>query len=138
MLSLTHSNLIALSSCRTTQLPPTASNSTLPALVTKIHQSSQLPEQPAQLTQAKAGLNTLLPLDQAGNSPKSRLLANQQGGLPWWAQDFEQEPIREYYKALEDEMQVYYNDFVSKHGHLPVGAADRYDKYNLRSRQHRS
>lgn len=53
-------------------------------------------------------------------------------------QDFEQEPVRRHYKALEDKMQVYYSDSVSKHGHLPMDAADRYDQYNLRSRQHRS
>jgi hypothetical protein len=46
--------------------------------------------------------------------------------------------IQRHYEALEDKMQVYYSDFVSKHSHLPVGAADHYDKYNLRSRQHRS
>jgi hypothetical protein len=83
-------------------------------------------------------LDNILPLDQAGNLPNSSLPANQQGELPWRAQDFEQEPIRRHYEALEDKMQVYYSDFVSKHGHLPVGAADHYDKYNLCSRQHRS
>ena len=97
---LRHSNLIVLSSYIAVQLPPIALNSTLPAPITKIHQSSQLPEQPAQITQGDTQfknqtvtlplrLDNILPLDQAGNSPNSSQPANQQGDLPWWAQDFE-------------------------------------------------
>lgn len=165
---LRHSNVITLSSSRTAQpsniSPPapitkihqSGQSPVQPARLTQAatHKKTQLKNQTiilsdkaapqiAQLLQesaidTKAGLDTVPPLDQAGNSPKSSLPVNQQGDLPWRAQDFEQEPVQRHYKALEDEMQAYYSDFVSKHGHLPVGAADRYDKYNLRSRRHRS
>ena len=70
-----------------------------------------------------------------GGSSESSLVASPGKSPPWRAQDFERGTVRGHFDAKEAEMEQYYNDFITQHGHLPQGSEDRYHKYDLWRRQ---